>query len=187
VEKMVEWFFAHEQQPIAAEKSSESEEIVDKESDKIKSAIRTDFILSIEIIVIALGTVLEESLPVQVLVVGTIATLATIAVYGFVALLVRMDDTGINLIEKAKSRDETTAKIMTITGKRLLASLPKIITILGVVGTIAMLLVGGGMFVHNIETIHHVLEFMPSIMPDLIAGLAVGLPIVGLVKLKAAF
>jgi len=182
-EKMVEWFFGHEPSSIAASESSESKEIVEKEADKIKSAIRTDFILSIEIVVIALGTVLEQSLSIQIMVVGVIALAATIGVYSLVALLVRMDDTGIDLIERSKESEGTLAKTMAFTGKALLASLPKIIALLGVIGTIAMLLVGGGMFVHNIDLVHHALEFMPFIIPDLVAGIAVGLSLIGLVKL----
>jgi uncharacterized protein len=183
-EKVMEWLFHQEHRPIAAEESSQASEIIEQESDKIKAAIRTDFILSIEIVVIALGSVMDQSLPIQALVVGVIALLATVGVYGVVALLVRMDDAGIYLIEAATGREGTPANMMRLLGRILLASLPKIIGLLGIVGTIAMLLVGGGMFVHNLDAVHHGLAFMPILAADMVAGLIVGAITIGLLKLK---
>lgn len=179
VEKILEWFFPHEKKEIAAQNTDDPTSIVDQEKSKIKSAIRTDFILSIEIIILALGTVIEETLLIRVMVVSIIAIIATIGVYGLVALLVRMDDAGFYLINKANGD----AVLMQKTGELLVASLPKVIRLLGIVGTIAMLLVGGGMFVHNIEAVHHTLEFLPSELPSLVAGLAVGGIIVALMHL----
>lgn len=186
-EKVAEWFFPHAHEPIAAEESDDPEVILAQEADKIKAAIRTDFILSIEIIVIAMGTVMDQTLMVRSIVVAAIAVLATIGVYGLVAMLVRMDDAGFHLIERAQGKTGSSASLMMGTGKLLVASLPKVIALLTIVGTIAMLLVGGGMYVHNIEAVHHALEFMPSLLADLAAGMVVGIAILGLFKLKDVF
>lgn len=184
-EKVVEWLFPHKHEPIAAEESDDPAEILVQEAGKIKAAIRTDFILSIEIIVIALGTVMDQSLLVRSIVVAAIAVLATIGVYGLVAMLVRMDDAGFHLIERASGKQSSSASLMRGTGRMLVASLPKVIALLAVVGTIAMLLVGGGMYVHNIDVVHHALGFMPTIVADLVVGMLVGGAILGLFKLKS--
>lgn len=182
-EKILEWMTPHKKPKIPAQTTADTQSILEQEQDKIKSAVRTDFILSIEIIVIALGTVMNETLLIRILVVSLIALLATIGVYGLVALLVRMDDAGFYLIHKANGNH----KLMQKTGELLVASLPKVIRFLGVVGTIAMLLVGGGMFVHNIEAMHHTLAFLPSELPSLVAGLVVGGIIVALMHLYHKF
>jgi predicted DNA repair protein MutK len=173
-EKVLDWFFPHEHKPIAAMESSDPAEIVQREKTKIKSAVRTDFILSIEIIVISLETVIEQSLTIQIMVVSFIALLATVGVYGLVALLVRMDDTGYYLIQKASELKGATARMISFTGETLVSSLPHVVRLLGVIGTIAMLLVGGGMFVHNIDFVHHTLAVIPAPGAELLAGLAVG-------------
>lgn len=157
-----------------AETISDGAELIKAEKTKIKSAIRTDFILSIEIIVIALGTVIEQPLRVQVAVVSLIAILATVGVYGLVALIVRMDDTGLYLIAGAKEMQGTLQRLVTRSGELLVTSLPIVIRALGIIGTIAMLLVGGGMYSHNIQAIHHALDFMPLILANLLLGLVVG-------------
>ena len=174
-EKVFEWVTRSRQNKPAAITSSDKKEILLSESDKIKSAVRTDFILSIEIIVITLETVIDKSLPIQALVVSFIALLATIGVYGLVALLVRMDDSGMSLIEHARSLEGAAAKLSRRAGELLISALPKVIRLLTIVGTVAMLLVGGGMFVHNIEAIHHLFGNIPTLLADLIAGLTVGL------------
>ncbi len=147
--------------------------VVLSEEKKIKSAILTDFILSIEIVVIALGAVMTHSLSVQIVAVSFVALLATVGVYGIVAFLVRMDDMGFYLIRTSK---EGTFKDMF--GELMVKSLPIIIKFLSVVGTIAMILVAGGIFSHNIEFLHHLqtdtLGFLPSILFDMILGLAIG-------------
>lgn len=173
-EKVFEWFFPHEKKGIAARESADKGEIVQKESDKIKSAVRTDFILSIEIIVITLETVIAQSLPIQILVVSFIALLATAGVYGLVALLVRMDDTGIYLIDHSETMENPAARITRFSGEMLVAALPKVIRLLSFIGTVAMLLVGGGMFVHNIDAVHHALAFMPPMVAELSVGLVIG-------------
>lgn len=151
-----------------------AEQKVKREKVKIKEAIRTDFILSIEIIVITLSTVIEQSLILQILVVGIIALLATVGVYGLVALLVRMDDMGLSLINRAKTQQGKLADFTRSTGQNLIAALPYIIRILGVIGTIAMLLVGGGMFVHNLAWVHQLWHAIPSLAAELLTGIIVG-------------
>lgn len=174
-EKVVEWFtHPHTKKPAASE-SSDKQKILHSEAVKIKSAIRTDFILSIEIIVITLDTVIEQSFPIQIMVVSFIALLAVIAVYGLVALLVRMDDTGLHLIERAKLLKGVIARASHITGEFLINALPKVIHLLGIIGTVAMLLVGGGMFVHNIDVIHHFMSILPILVAELIVGLVIGM------------
>lgn len=152
---------------------SELKERPDKDAQKIeqkriKSAILIDFILSIEIIIIALGTVLDQTFATQIIVVSLIAMLATIGVYGFVALLVRMDDVGYRLI--SISKNNFTKRL----GLFLVKALPQIIRILKFVGTIAMTLVGGGIFVHNIDAIHQFLHDWPVLLADFTVGLAFG-------------
>jgi predicted DNA repair protein MutK len=173
-EKVHEWFAGHEKQPIAAEQTADPQEILQREATKIKAAIRTDFILSIEIIVIALETVFEHSLGVQVMVVSLIALLATVGVYGLVALLVRMDDAGCYLLDRAAGLTGTMRRLFVATGRLLVSSLPYVIKVLGVIGTVAMLLVGGGMYVHNIAPVHHALQALPALLGELLAGLVVG-------------
>ncbi len=163
----------------AAEKIDSEEELLKIEATKIKSAVRTDFILSIEIIMIALGTVMAYQLTLQIVVVSIIALLATVGVYGVVALLVRMDDVGFYLTTRAEQGVGWWSRLLKRFGELLIVSLPIIIRVLGVIGTIAMLLVGGGMFTHNIPAVHHALEFMPGLLATLVCGLVVGAVILG--------
>ncbi len=158
----------------AAEKVTDKKELLTIEKEKIRSAIRTDFILSVEIIVIALSTVLNESLSIQIMVVSLVALLATVGVYGIVALIVRMDDAGFYLIRRAHELRGALTRLLRWIGYILVRSLPHVIRGLTIIGTLAMLLVGGGMFTHNIETLHHFMDFMPSLLRDLLFGLAVG-------------
>lgn len=183
VEKIYGMLFPHKAHAEVAEETAEAKSLAEREAQKVKAAIRTDFILSIEIIVIALGTVMEESLALQLFVVTLIAVLATVGVYGLVAMLVRMDDAGLALIERAKAFEGASARYLEKTGRLLIASLPRVIRLLGYVGTVAMLLVGGGMFVHNIEMVHHLLGFMPIVAAELAAGLAVGALLLGAKRL----
>jgi predicted DNA repair protein MutK len=182
-EKVLEWFFPHETQAVAAEETLEAREILVREAAKIKAAVRTDFILSIEIVVIALETVIGQTLPMQIMVVSFIALLATVGVYGLVALLVRMDDTGLYLIGRAVSLQGLAARTARLGGKFLVASLPRVVRLLGVIGTVAMLLVGGGMFVHNVEWVHHALHAVPPVAAELVAGLIVGAGLLALMHL----
>jgi uncharacterized protein len=172
---------SHEK-PVA-ERVSDETELLRLENTKVKSAIRTDFILSIEIVMIALGTVIESSLMLQIMVVSLISILATIGVYGLVALVVRMDDVGFFLIDKARQTQGVVSQIISWFGSFLVASLPWVIRSLGIIGTIAMLLVGGGMFTHNIEYVHHALLFMPSFLAKFVVGFVVGAVLVGAMML----
>ena len=138
------------------------------EKKKVKSAILIDFILSIEIIIITLGTVLDQPLKIQIPVVSIIALLSTVGVYGFVAILVRMDDLGYHLIAVSEKRFTTRL------GTLLVKALPKIIRILKFVGTIAMIIVGGGIFVHNVDAVHHFVHGWPIYVADFIIGLSFG-------------
>ena len=121
--------------------------------------------------IIALGTVIEKPLLTQVMVVSIVAIIATIGVYGIVALIVRMDDMGYRLIKKSNG----TNAILKGLGKFLVNALPWVIKSLSVIGTIALILVAGGIFTHNIEILHHFIEFIPGMIKDFITGLIVGL------------
>ena len=149
-------------------KQNEIEDPAILESKKIKSAILIDFILSIEIIIITLGTVLDQSISIQIIVVSIIALLSTIGVYGFVALLVRMDDAGYNLISASENR------LLKKTGFFMVRALPVIIRTLKIVGTLAMILVGGGIFVHNINLVHELVHGWPAYPADFVIGLTFG-------------
>jgi predicted DNA repair protein MutK len=186
-EKVYEWFAKHESKEVAAKETADRKEILQREAVKIKGAVRTDFILSIEIIIVTLGTVIDSSLTIQIMVVTLIALLATVGVYSLVALLVRMDDAGRHLIAASSSMEEGIgARSMRASGELLVAALPKVIRLLGVIGTLAMLLVGGGMFVHNIDVLHHLLEVLPALLGELIIGLAVGAVLFGVLHLLKA-
>ena len=150
------------------------------ESRKIKSAIRTDFILSIEIIIITLSTVFEQSLFIQVMVVSGIAILATIGVYGLVAFIVRLDDMGLYLLHRANEYSATVSRLMSLLGQALINALPRVIRLLTIIGTLAMLLVGGGMYIHNIHTLHQAGEYVPLLLAELIAGLVIGFILLGI-------
>lgn len=124
------------------------DDIATFEKQKVKGAIMTDFILSAEIIVISLGTVATATFGVKVAVLCVIAVLMTIGVYGFVAMIVKIDDLGLYLIKQ-------TSKVKKSIGQGLLAFAPKLMKILTIVGTIAMFLVGGGIITHAVPLFHH--------------------------------
>lgn len=172
VEKIYEYLFHRGDTKHKVEATEMTEaEILEYEKKKIKSAIIVDFILSVEIVIIALGTVLDKPLTIQIPVVTVVAILATIGVYGLVALLVRMDDLGYKLI--AANKDETSFSKSVGTG--LVKTLPVLIRVLAVVGTIAMILVAGGIFVHNLHFIHDLVNALPTIVGEFIVGLLVGI------------
>ncbi|MBT5332072.1 MAG: DUF808 domain-containing protein [Porticoccaceae bacterium] len=181
-EHVIHWLFHHED-----EQSSEHKTAKISEPAKIKSAIRTDFILSIEIIVITLAAVVGQSIAVQVLVVCGISLLATAGVYGLVALIVRLDDMGLFLLEKSEQMEGVLKKFISSVGSGLVALLPKIVKLLSIVGTLAMLMVGGGILVHYIEAVHHALEALPSLIGDLVAGGMLGTFIYILISLASRF
>ena len=140
VEKILHKFITHEEH---------EEKTTFNEAAKIKGAIRTDFILSAEIIIIALGELTEASLVTRIISLSIVGIGITIFVYGLVALIVRADDFGLYLIKKGG-----VAKSI---GNAILVIMPKFMRSLSFIGTLAMFLVGGGIFVHNVDFIHHLL------------------------------
>ncbi|MEA3467974.1 MAG: DUF808 domain-containing protein [Thermodesulfobacteriota bacterium] len=170
-EKIYEFFFPHAHaKKVESTQNLTKEEILEIEKEKIKSAILTDCILSIEIIVIALGTVVEKSLPIQIVAVSIVALLATVGVYGIVALIIRLDDVGFKLIAMAGD----SRKLLSKFGGLLVRALPVVIRSLTVIGTLAMLLVAGGIFMHNVHQIHEALHVLPSVLGELLTGGVVG-------------
>ncbi len=168
MESIIGWIFHHKNsQDDKSDISSYDEK---KEKEKIRSAILTDFILSIEIVVIALGTVTNFPLSVQIPVVTIVAFLATVGVYGIVALIVRLDDIGLVLINSSGGYGFR-ARV----GELMVSMLPKIIQALSIIGTFAMLLVSGGIFLHHISQVHKYLHIFPSLLSELIVGMFVGL------------
>jgi uncharacterized protein len=126
------------------------------EKEKIKGAVRTDFILSAEIIVITLGTVAAAPFIIQVSVLISIGLVMTVGVYGLVAGIVRLDDRGLSLSRTAG--DTTSARLRRGLGIAVVASAPWLMKGLSIAGTAAMFLVGGGILVHGIPSLHHAVE-----------------------------
>lgn len=155
--------------------------LLDLEKTKIKGAIRTDFILSAEIVAIALSTVSDKAFSTQLFVLTLVAFIVTFAVYGLVGAIVKMDDVGMWLNKKQSSF----AKMV---GMGLIRVTPYMMKLLAILGTIAMFLVGGGLVVHNWSWLHHVIESATSGLPLMlsttaphIATMIVGFLIGGLV------
>jgi hypothetical protein len=164
-----------------AQRSDPTVDLVAQERDKIKGAVRTDFILSAEIIVIALGTVTGQSLGMTFAVLAAISAVMTVGVYGLVAGIVKLDDAGLYLSrsERAGSR---------ALGAALLAFAPKFMKFLGVAGTAAMFLVGGGIIVHGIGPLHHLVEAASHAVQGAAGGVAatvVGSLLQGIVGIAA--
>ena len=130
------------------------------ETEKIKGAVRTDFILSAESVVISLGTVAAASFLTKVTVLSVIAVAMTVGVYGFVALIVKIDDIGLYLTEQA-------TKFKQRIGRGLLTFAPILMKTLSVVGTAAMFLVGGGIINHAIPFVHHFTEDTVEYVQDI--------------------
>lgn len=171
-EKIYEFLVPHAHTHTPKAKNLSKEQVLALEKEKVKSAIITDFILSVEIIIVTLSTVTGEPLEIQIPVVTAIALIATVGVYGLVALIVRMDDFGTKLINFNERDDSFSDKV----GRVLVRALPKVIKALSIVGTIALLLVSGGIFVHNLEFVHHLEEsiHIPGILFEFLAGLVIG-------------
>lgn len=154
------------------------------ERDKIKGAVRTDFILSAEIIAISLGTVAGTPFGTQVMVLSGIAIIMTIGVYGFVAGIVKLDDAGLYL--SRKSAAGTFAGFQRAIGRALLGLAPYLMKALSIIGTAAMFLVGGGILTHGIPVAHEFIEhlahnagsiaaigpLLATIIPTLLDGLS---------------
>lgn len=147
-----------------------ADDVVEFEKQKIKGAIRTDFVLSAEIIVIALGTVQEVPIVTQVLVISLIAVLMTIGVYGLVAGIVKLDDLGLYLV-----KNSYVASFKHAIGNALINAAPYLMKFLAVVGTIAMFLVGGGIVVHSIPNSHALVHLLVERV-DMIPGGPLMLP-----------
>lgn len=188
VEKIIEFVFHRKKHGAEViEDANEIEENGEEaEKNKVKSAITTDFILSLEIVIIALAAAKDgyEALKsqfnpflVEVVTVSIVSIIATVGVYGIVALIVRMDDTGYKLIKKSK----TEKGILVSLGNLLINALPWVIKALGVVGTLALLLVSGGIFEHNIDLLHHLKPNIPIMLKEFILGIVAGLMVVVLV------
>ncbi len=131
-------------------------DMVAMEKDKIRGAIRTDFILSAEILVITLGTVAAASFGMQVAVMVTIAVAMTIGVYGLVAGIVKLDDVGLHLA--AKPGESALAGARRALGRGIVIGAPYFLKFLSIAGTAAMFLVGGGILIHGIPFLHHLVE-----------------------------
>ena len=131
-------------------------DLVAFEKDKIKGAITTDFVLSAEIIVIALGTVANEIFSKQVLVLSIIAIAMTVGVYGIVAGIVKLDDVGLHLM--LKKGQSAYKQMLRKLGAGLVAVTPYLMRFLSVVGTAAMFMVGGGILAHGLPFLHHAVE-----------------------------
>jgi predicted DNA repair protein MutK len=167
-------------------------DLVALERDKIKGAIRTDFILSAEIVVISLGTVAAAPLTTQVVVLVGLSLLMTAGVYGLVAGIVKLDDLGQHLAERGRRSDVALAALQTALASGILLSAPWLMKGLSAAGTVAMFLVGGGILTHAIPELHELihdqaestrqmrglgppLAFLISTLADLVAGVAAGL------------
>lgn len=181
VEKIIEFLFHRSKKGHEVIKESDEEENSEaSEKAKINSAIRTDFILSIEIVIIALGTVIQQEHPLltQIITVTFVSFLATVGVYGIVALIVRMDDAGFSLIRKSHDKG-----FFSKIGHLLVKALPVIIKLLGIVGTVALILVSGGIFAHNIHYLHELLPTWPAMLKEFTFGLVGGIAAVAVFTL----
>ena len=150
--------FLHSREEDAAHEAELASALVDPqvdlvavEKDKIKGAVRTDFVLSAEIIAITLGTVATQPLTTQFAVLVGIAVIMTVGVYGFVAAIVKLDDGGLALSRRADAFSQHV-------GRAILAGAPILMKLLTIVGTAAMFLVGGGILTHGVPPIHHAIE-----------------------------
>ncbi len=169
-EKVFEWIFhkninKNRQNPIEI---PSKKDILEFERTKIKSAIKTDFVLSLEVIIVALGIVKDEPVLARIIIVTLVAIGATIGVYAIVALIVRLDDIGY------KIKYYSSSKFFNKLGDILIHSLPTVVRVLMIVGTIAMFTVSGGIYHHNIEFLHSFLSTFPSILTEIIIGFVVG-------------
>ncbi|MBJ6982322.1 DUF808 domain-containing protein [Luteimonas sp. MC1572] len=160
-------------------------DVLASEKQKIRGAIRTDFILSAEIIVLSLGVVAGQPLPQQVTVLVVIALAMTFGVYGLVAGIVKLDDVGLWLTKKP-------GKVACMVGRGLLYATPWLMKTLSVLGTAAMFLVGGGILVHSIPVLHHAVEALGpdgwlgaivSALCNALVGIAAGALVLGAVTL----
>jgi len=170
---------------LSAAVAEPTTDLVAYEKDKIKGAIRTDFILSAEIIAITLGTVADASLTQQVIVMSGIAIVMTVGVYGLVAGIVKLDDLGLWLTQKSGA----VAKSI---GNAILRAAPYMMKGLSVIGTAAMFLVGGGILTHGVPVLHHWIEsvgvaagsagFAVPVLLNGVAGIIAGAAVLAVVS-----
>ncbi len=183
-EKVTEKLFhphTHSEEEVHADPSlSPSLSVDEYEKIKVAGAIRTDFILSAEIIVIAMGTVQGQSQLSQILVVSFIALIMTIGVYGLVAGIVKLDDLGFYLERKSGGKGAVFSL-----GQGLIMFAPKLMKMLTIVGTLAMFLVGGGIVEHNVPPVHHLVELMLEHAGDGALSSAFGYTLNGVIGLVA--
>jgi uncharacterized protein len=166
-EKILEAFGVIAHQSDVAE-AIETLNVPEAEAEKVKGAIRTDFILSSEIMVIALNEVTDRHIGEQAIILALVAVAITVAVYGVVALIVKMDDIGLHL---AKGRRAALQAL----GRGLVTAMPNLLAGLASIGTAAMAWVGGGIFIHGLE--HFGLQAVPQLMHDAGHRLAALLPL----------
>ncbi|ELY4545284.1 DUF808 domain-containing protein [Cronobacter sakazakii] len=192
VEKVMHSIHARKHKETPEQKQQRLNEIAKQdpklyERDKVKGAVRTDFILSAEIVAITLGIVAEAPLLNQVLILSGIAVLVTLGVYGIVGVIVKLDDMGYWLADKRSA-------LARGVGKALLVTAPWLMKALSVLGTVAMFLVGGGIVVHGIAPLHHGIEHwaqslggvgaavMPTVL-NLVLGFILGAVVLAVVSL----
>jgi uncharacterized protein len=181
VEKLAHKWLAHDDAASAAEELAAIDvapDLVAFEADKIKGAIRTDFVLSAEIIVIALGTVADKPFVTQLAVLAGIGVLMTVGVYGLVAAIVKMDDAGLHLMQRPGA-------VAQAIGKGLLLAAPQLMKALAVIGTAAMFMVGGGILTHGLPFLHHAIADLAaaaglfggvlSLLLDVVVGIVAGI------------
>ncbi|MGG2020863.1 DUF808 domain-containing protein [Pseudomonas sp. S8] len=171
---------------LSAAVAEPTTDLVAYEKDKIKGAIRTDFILSAEIIAITLGTVADASLTQQVIVMSGIAIVMTVGVYGLVAGIVKLDDLGLWLTRKSGAAAKNI-------GNAILRAAPYMMKGLSVIGTAAMFLVGGGILTHGIPVVHHWIEsvgaaagsagFAVPVLLNGVAGIIAGAAVLAVVSI----
>lgn len=177
VEKLAhKWL--HTPEENAARHTEEVAALVDEnvdllvfETDKIKGAIRTDFVLSAEIIVIALGTVAAQPFTSQLTVLASIGLIMTVGVYGIVAGIVKMDDVGFYLLKKTNA----TARFI---GQGLVLAAPKLMKALTIIGTAAMFMVGGGILSHGLPPVHHAIADFSAMAGVMSGPLSLALDVV---------
>ena len=189
--------YLHTQDEIEAEHdqlvnvlTDANKDMVAVEKEKIKGAIRTDFILSAEIIAITLGTVQNQPITTQFAVLAAIAVIMTVGVYGLVAGIVKIDDFGLRLTRKLGN--SLRARYKRSIGHGILVAAPYMMKTLSVVGTVAMFLVGGGILTHGFPAIHHwvdgftsgqysLLSSIISLSTDAVTGILVGATVLAMV------
>ncbi len=189
---------AAHQEELAQALANPAGDLVAVEKDKIKGAVRTDFILSAEIIAITLGTVQTSPFLTQVAVLSGIAVVMTVGVYGLVAAIVKLDDGGLYLSQRPGQGGD--ARLLRSLGRGILWVAPWLMKTLTVVGTAAMFLVGGGILTHGIGPLHHGIESLAALLgstpgiggvlqavaptlADAVVGIAAGALVLGCVTL----